>query len=229
MSRYDRPYLDQSRSHGLPGDEYRNLCRTQGRDRLETYFEHRGNVRTPYVAPYSAYREAGLSQGECFRVSEARSATRAALGGSFDFHDEGHKRSLRREAEYQRSRGWIDDNGTRRHPIPKKYLNEFNRKWHEDDEDNDADQYLADHTREAPWRKHVLPENNRVYIDPLHTIRPRTSAAPSRTDSGYASSEFMGPRSPPIGKLALPPSKFSFDICEKLSREWRYLGRFRRH
>ncbi|KAF2446853.1 hypothetical protein P171DRAFT_442079 [Karstenula rhodostoma CBS 690.94] len=42
-------------------------------------------------------------------------------------------------------------------PIPDKYVHEFNRLWYEDDEDNDADQLLADLTpnAHAPWRNHL--------------------------------------------------------------------------
>ncbi|KAL1605376.1 hypothetical protein SLS60_004924 [Paraconiothyrium brasiliense] len=42
-------------------------------------------------------------------------------------------------------------------PIPDKYLQDFNRTWYEDDEDNDADQLLADMTSNAhaPWRNHL--------------------------------------------------------------------------
>jgi hypothetical protein len=220
MSRYDRSYLDQRRSHGLPVDEYRSLRRAQDRSCLETHFSHRGNVNTPYTVPYSAYRSAGLSQGERFRVSQVKSATRAALEGSFDFDDEGYDRSRRREGEYQRSRGWIDDDVCR-DPIPQKYLDEFNQKWHEDDEDNNADQYLADCSREAAWRKHVLPEH-RAGVEPLQTRRP----AASRADSGYAGREFMRPRTPPI--VPLPPSKFSFDVREETPRRHGYLDRLRR-
>lgn len=38
--------------------------------------------------------------------------------------------------------------------IPDRYLQEFNHFWYEDDEDNDADQLLADLTPNAPWRNH---------------------------------------------------------------------------
>lgn len=226
MSRYDRSNLDQRQSHGLPGEEYRSLRRAQDRDRLETHFEHCGNVKTSYAAPRSAYRDAGLSQSECYRVSEVRSATRATLGGSFEFDDEGYERSRRRESEYQRSRGWNDDEPSCE-LIPKKYLDEFNKKWHEDDEDNDANQYLADFAREAPWRKHILPEYNRVYVEPLHTRLPRTSAASSRADSGYASSDYRRSLAPPSQQPPLTSSKFSFDDREELLRRHRYANYFR--
>ena len=40
-------------------------------------------------------------------------------------------------------------------PIPLKYKKEFLQKWLEYDEDNDADQFLADMTPNAPWRMHA--------------------------------------------------------------------------
>jgi hypothetical protein len=35
-----------------------------------------------------------------------------------------------------------------------RYIDEFNQMWHEDNEDNDADQYLADMTTNVSWRMH---------------------------------------------------------------------------
>jgi hypothetical protein len=222
MSRSNTPYRDQSRSSGLPSDEYRTLRRAQDRSRLESHFSLGEKVDATYTTTSSAYRSAGLSQSERFRVSEVRSATRSALGSSFNFDDESYERSMRREGEYQQSRGWISEDETRHDPIPKKYLDEFNRKWHEDDEDNDADQYLADCASEAKWRRHVLPEESR-FVEPLHTGRP----ASSRADSGYAGSEFMRPRTPPI--VPLPRSKFSCGVSEVEPWRHRYLDRLRRH
>ena len=48
-----------------------------------------------------------------------------------------------------------DHQGTRHHPIPQKYLREFDRMWYEYDEDHDADQLLADLTPNGSWRAHA--------------------------------------------------------------------------
>jgi hypothetical protein len=228
MSAYNR-YNDQSRSHGLPGDEYSRLRK---RDCLNTHFEHRGNRDAPYPElTRSAYRDAGLFRESRVRVSETRNATRAALGGSFDFTDDGYERSRRREDDYQRSRGWIDD-APRRAPIPQKYQDEFNRLWNEDDEANDAYQYRSDSSRDAPWREHVALECNRLDVSRLPTRRPETSYATSRNDSGYGSSGSRRLSTPPRVRSPELVSRFSFgsvsDSYKEPPRRRRHLGLFGR-
>jgi hypothetical protein len=221
---------------GLPGEEYRKLRRGQDRERLEKHFEPRESHFKPLISLHSAYRTASLSQDQRLRISEVKSATRVALGSSFDFDDDSYGRLDRHEHKYQRSHGWVDD-AAQGGNIPQKYLDEFNQHWHEDDEENDADQYMADHAREAPWRKHapalqrrldleLVYGNEPVYTNkPIHTnepiyTRPLTKGAPPRIDSGYGS-EYEPPRTP-----QLLPSKFSFDHSIKKPKR-RFLGRFR--
>jgi hypothetical protein len=215
-------------SHGrLPQDEYRHMCRAQERERLETHFTHQNKLRTNTYAPYrSAYRDAGLSHSSRHQISEVQSATRAALGPSFDFTEATYSSSRARDDSYQRSRGWTDYSPRRDAPIPKQYRDEFDRWWHEDTEEHDADQYLADHVKEAPWRQHVPLEHNRLNVEPVRA-RPRTTAvctpapksAPRRVDSGYYSghsgeSECSGPAVRP----PLPVSKFSWESDVKPRR-----------
>ncbi|KAF1917141.1 hypothetical protein BDU57DRAFT_548696 [Ampelomyces quisqualis] len=218
------PYGYANYSSSLPSNEFRTLRRAQDHERLNTHFEHRGNRHDKTTPPYSAFRAKGLSQDERVRVSETRKATRAALGASFDFDDDSYKRSRRRDDDYARPRGWKED-APCSEAIPQRYIDDFNKRWHEDDEENDADRYLADHTPEARWRKHepirypvgypigypviVLSEYPR-----RSASRPRTSAAHVRVDSGYGG-ESWRLRSPPPQLIS---SKFSFDDCEKPSR-----------
>jgi hypothetical protein len=227
MSLYDR-YVDQSRSHGLPGDEYTRL---RLRDLLNTHFEHRENRNAACSKQSrSAYRDAGLLREERVHISEVRRATRAALGSGFDFMDNGYERSRRCEDSSLRSWGWIDHE-PHRDSIPQKYQDEFNKLWHEDDEANDALQYRADRTRNAPWRDHVMLERSRLNVETLPTRRSGTSAGLCRVDSGYSG----GNRRPiTLTKKPLPvlTSKFSFESLAESYQErphrHSYLSRFHR-
>jgi hypothetical protein len=205
------------------------MRRAQERERLETHFTHQNKPRTNTYAPSrSAYRNAGLSQSSCHHISEVQSATRAALGPSFDFTEATYSSSRARDDLYQRSRGWVDDSPRRDAPIPKKYRDEFDRWWHEDMEQHDADQYLADHVKDAPWRRHVPLGHNKLNVERVRA-RPRTKTspvptpapktAPRRVDSGYHS-EHNGEseRSAPVVRPPLPVSKFSWDSDVKPRR-----------
>lgn len=172
------------------------MRRDQNRNRLEKHLEHRGNVGHSYPAPHSHFRDRGLTQGERLHISQVKAATRAALGPSFDFNkdDDRYGRSNRHADTYQRSRGWIDDREYKVNDIPQNYIDEFNQKWHEYDEDNDADQLVADYAKEAKWRKHEpihysIPDLKYAsYEVPSSKKKPRAMASPmKRTDSGYAS------------------------------------------
>lgn len=182
--------LSQHQQWGDFSTEARTIRRAQDRARLEQHFEHRGNSSVSKPAPLSSYRDRGLSQSERHRISQIKSATRAALGPSFNFIDEASYCLLDHTDEYQRSRGWTDQiNGAAQGVIPQDYIYEFNRYWHEDDEDNDADQYIADYQKEAPWRKHAPS----AYAVSTYSVssRSRTSTTPlkvpKRADSGYES------------------------------------------
>jgi hypothetical protein len=225
--RKSRNPASSQESFGLPHDEYRNLRRGQDRERLETHFSHQGEARSnSYTGSHSAYRDAGLSQPSRHRVSEVRSSTRATLGPSFDFTDDSYTSSRTRNDSYQRSRGWIDDS-PRHALIPKKYRDEFDRWWHEDTEDHDSDQHLADHVSDAPWRKHVPLERNILDVEPVRArARTTTAPAPRRVDSGYCSGEYE--RSEKFTRPPLPVSKFSWDSDETPSPRRNLRELFRR-
>ncbi|KAL5116210.1 hypothetical protein ACEQ8H_005875 [Pleosporales sp. CAS-2024a] len=214
MSSYNR-YLDQSRPQGLPGDDFTRL---RQRDGIERHFGHGGAGDAAYEAPRSTYRDAGLSRDHRSRISEVRGATRAALGSSFDFTDDSYERSQsrRRDDAYARSRGWLDDEPRDSGTIPTKYLDEFNKLWYEDDQANDAQQYQADYTREAPWRDHESMGRYKSSAERSCTPQPRTSTASSRADSGYGGSDTSS---------QTLKSKFSWDDDESPRRHKR-LGRF---
>ncbi|KAH7075425.1 hypothetical protein BKA63DRAFT_594851 [Paraphoma chrysanthemicola] len=171
---------------GLPGDEYQILRRANDRERLERHFEGGSSSRT-YQPSSSAYRDAGLSYSQRHGISEVRNATRAALGPSFDFTDDTYGRSTRHRDNYERSRGWTDDRPSPSGAIPQRYLNEYNQRWHEDDEDNDADRYLDDHNRNATWRRPARLTETPTYREPAYNSRPRSAVSSSRADSGYYS------------------------------------------
>jgi hypothetical protein len=229
MSPYSSSYTEQrksrdppaaQRSSSLPDEEFRDLHRAQNRERLESHFEHRGGCSRSNEPLHSAYRDAGLSREERRGISEVRSATRAALGPSFDFDEDSYGCSRRHMDDSQRSRGWTEEapsGGT----IPKKYLDEYDQRWHEDDEDNDADQYIADCTLRASWRKHERMDRYPVYVEPSDTRRP-TAVAPRSVDRGQDSSH--GDFERPVSRPQLT-SSFSFDNYEEPQRERRRLGR----
>jgi hypothetical protein len=98
-------------------------------------------------------------------------------------------------------------------------------------EQHDADQYLADHVKDAPWRRHVPLEHNRLNVERVcATPRTKTSpvptpapkSAPRRVDSGYHSGDSgdsgESERSAPVVRPPLPVSKFSWDSDMKPRR-----------
>ena len=243
MSRYVSSYYDRRharasmngyRSVGLPDDEWRELGRAQGRERLKSHFEQHRNSSRSYQPTRSVYRDAGFSHSQRHGLSEVRSSTRAALGPNFDpFDNESYDRSCRRDDDYGRSRGWTDDT-PRDNTIPKKCLDEYNQRWHEDDEDNDAGQYLADYASEASWRKHKRLDRRDHYMgEPSsHSYRPRTAATPPRrVDSACCGDDFERPQT--RGQYEWPQlsSKFSFDdeVYEEPKPKGGFFNHFRRH
>lgn len=191
--------LDSNQRLGDFVIESRNFRCDQNRTKLERHLDHRGNSGRSHPAPHSHFRDAGLSQGERHHISQVQNATRAALGPSFDFDEESRHRSQIHANTYQRSRGWMDSTDYKVNDVPQKYIDEFNQKWHEDDEDNDADQFLADYAKEAIWRDHA-PINYSIPVAEFSSYgvpssnssrsKTRTRATKNpmkRMDSGYAS------------------------------------------
>jgi hypothetical protein len=244
---------------GLPANERHDLDRAQRRSDLAHHFDRQGDKSRAYKPSRTAYQDAGLSHDQRQKISDIRTATRAALGSSFDPFDEAtHIPSRRRDHNYGRSRGWtvdaaplassfvasdetihrpsrrFDDDNVRsrgwtgdvappRTAIPSQYLKEFNQSWHEDDEDRDADQYLADHAPNAPWRNHVELEPRTHYRGErsTHQRRPRTAASASTgVKHGVYDARHLQPNQ---------PSAFDWaeSVHEKPKRRFRNL--FRRH
>ncbi|KAF9737908.1 hypothetical protein PMIN01_03191 [Paraphaeosphaeria minitans] len=165
---------------GLPGEEYtlrkeRHNARLHHTHLEDVYARHslgmqgpmrRGqldawgpNPELPYRKPVGTATAGKLPTTKhadhALRQSEVANATRRALGRSWhptDHLDDG----LEKYAVPRVSSDWHEV-PQRRDPIPDKYLREFNRLWYEDDEDNDADQLVADLTPNAyaPWRTHL--------------------------------------------------------------------------
>ncbi|KAH7399103.1 hypothetical protein DE146DRAFT_523557 [Phaeosphaeria sp. MPI-PUGE-AT-0046c] len=181
--------VNQNQQLGDFTTENRNIWRARDRACLEKHFEHHGNSGLSHPAPHSSYIDRGLSQGERHHISQAKSATRAALGPSFDFDDDSFERSRRHMDDYQRSKGWTDEHYYGNEARPQNFIDEFNLKCHENDEDNGADQYLADHREEAPWRNHEaskyhVPSRPALGVQRMNTVSEKLVI---RTDSGYGS------------------------------------------
>ncbi|KAH8730410.1 hypothetical protein GQ44DRAFT_768188 [Phaeosphaeriaceae sp. PMI808] len=196
--------FSSAKSAGLPGDEYIHLIKAQRRLRLEDHFSSpKASLPRPFQSPSSPYRNKGLSQSHRCDISEVRSATRTAFRSNFDFNADNCERSRSGQSEYEDSRGWTNiDAASRDGAIPQKYIDNFNRRWHEEDEDNDADQYLADCTPNASWRMHA-----KLYTDmPGHrTLRERRCF-----DKENSSIYIQLPAQP----KCRPTSQFSFDEDE---------------
>ncbi|KAF2639412.1 hypothetical protein P280DRAFT_519597 [Massarina eburnea CBS 473.64] len=162
------------------------------------------------------------------RDADIRSATRKALGYGHDtFEPENSvdyiapRRGLTYHGDYNRTN---NDAATRRYtdnryhepvgnsheePIPQRYIAEFNRRWHEDTEEHDADQYMADMTPKAPWRKHVSPTDGYGVLPP-----PQGVKASPRPSSSSSSKLSHGNRSRASSSLHVPSevsSRFSDD------------------
>ncbi|KAH7090711.1 hypothetical protein FB567DRAFT_520494 [Paraphoma chrysanthemicola] len=219
---------------GLPADEYQTLRRANDRERLERHFKS-GSRSRALQPSRSAYRDAGLSYTQRHDISEVRNATRAALGASFDFTDDTYGRSTRHRDEYERSRGWTDDKPSPSDAIPQRYLKEHNQRWHEDDEDNDADRYLDDHNRNAIWRSPARLTEIPLFREPAHNSRPRSAVPSSRADSGYYSNyEQPSPCARDYDSTSdqqTPISTWSDDedSYKKPSRTRRFMSHVRRH
>jgi hypothetical protein len=218
------------KTFGLPHDEYLSLRRALDREQVEKHFEHSGGKPvTSYLR--STYRNAGLSQPERYRISEVGAATRVALGPSFDFEKDSFERSMRRQGEYERSRGWADDGRSGVTPIPPKYRNEFNQKWHEDEEDLDADQYLADLRKDAPWRTHY---SSQAFLDrdvaEMSAPRSYRDATPQRHNNAVDVRDVQRYDSAVDVQDERPQliSNFSTEDIEKAPRRRNFFDRLRR-
>lgn len=129
---------------GLPGDEYRILKGRQDRDRLEAHFAHRGSGSNPRSS--TAYQQAGMSKHERTNISELRSATRRALGESFDFTDKSFDKFQR--AVKHHPDAFEEDFDQ---PIPQRYIDEYHSRSREDCRKYDNDQDMEDCTSGAAW------------------------------------------------------------------------------
>jgi hypothetical protein len=243
-------------SFGLPDEEYRDLRRAQDRERLQSHFEGRRGNSQGYEPRRTDFQDAGLSQQRRHDISEVRVATRAALGGGFNFDEESYRRPRRHTNEYQRSHGWVDE--APRGAVPQRYTDEYNQRSHEYAEDHDTDQYVADFTSHAPWRQHQPMDRYPPYVERPHA-RPHTAVVPSRMDSAYGGSnrsgdfgrsqshsgghgchqlhEHLRNHGRDLGRhqpRIIPPpelvSQFSMDTVEQpWRRRNRFFGVFRRH
>jgi hypothetical protein len=170
---------DDLRRSGLPGDEYRRLTREYARRQKTQIPQDRDSAKVQKKQPKQTrevirkrddkHYKAPPKHVRRQRDADIVSSTQQALGPGHDTADLIYSvefidldRGLadpNNDPDYYDIRQWnYSDEGKK--PIPKKYIDEFNQKWHEYDEDHDADQYMADIMPNAPWRNHVLPEHH---------------------------------------------------------------------
>ncbi|EFQ95585.1 hypothetical protein PTT_05979 [Pyrenophora teres f. teres 0-1] len=143
-------YPISSKSRGLPGDEYRTLKKAQEKAELNEHFAQ-PSLPTRTISK-SAYQQLDLSKDRRSQISEVKNATRRALGSSFDFTDEGYEHSQRASATSSRdSIGKYEIRDS-----PQRYIDEFNKKWVEDDLKHEATQYAADRDGSGSWRAHEI-------------------------------------------------------------------------
>ncbi|KAF2267320.1 hypothetical protein CC78DRAFT_577274 [Lojkania enalia] len=141
------------RSPGLPAELHAHL---EGRQRIESLYARRTDTMKNHYSTNStessstsSFKSSYTSEGQRLFSSQIRHATRKALGPGFN--PEGIDSH---EPYYVPNKpNYYSD--YRRLEIPQRYIDEFNCRWHEDDEDNDADQFIADTVRDALWRKHT--------------------------------------------------------------------------
>lgn len=194
---------------GLPGDEYRALRKLQQRNRLEEHFAHNGSSKTR-ISPQTPKPADGHSISNRVHASDVKYTTRKALGANFDFTDGGYERA-RAATEARRTVGQKEQ-GKHEKAIPQKYIDEFNKKWQEDDERYESDLWKAYCTDNAAWRKHEAMYSD---IAPLvykaeprymkHTERVQRVPSYVANSSQYTSKEPVSLDKPSL------VSRFSFD------------------
>ncbi|KAF2732016.1 hypothetical protein EJ04DRAFT_344688, partial [Polyplosphaeria fusca] len=93
--------------------------------------------------------------------SQIKHSTRKALGASFD-----SRYSMPRSSGYHCKSADRQDNAGKS-PITQHIIEEFNKRWledDEDDEDDEADQFAAGSCRDARWRLHqpIFPAGSKL-------------------------------------------------------------------
>ncbi|KAF2273313.1 uncharacterized protein EI97DRAFT_445050 [Westerdykella ornata] len=158
--------LNPPKNQRLPADEYRYL---QTRHTLEKHFGGRSPAMTSRSDASSSLsmtkstsskhssssssnkKDSRLTHDQRTSVSEIRYATRKALGPSFDFTDT----YVAPKRKTTRHHYGNDEEAGKEH-IPQRYIDEFNRRWVQDDFEEDAHQFVMDCLPNgvAPWRRH---------------------------------------------------------------------------
>jgi hypothetical protein len=148
--------MDATKSSGVFGEHhdalvhgYRSKPRYQQRNHARCYGTYASYDDSVPLSTYDSPK-----QWECSQRSAVRQATQSHLlssnytpGGSGFVGNQRAKRATTLSRSHHRD-------GEEEKPIPQRYIDEFNQMWHNHDEDNDADQYLADLTANASWREH---------------------------------------------------------------------------
>lgn len=195
VSANSRKSDDSSKARGLPEEEYRALQKRQQRSQLETHFTEQN--RSISNLSKTAYQKALLPGYQRLHISQANYATYKALGESFDFTDDSFDRLQSPSVSMS-----IHLRHSYKEPIPQRYIDEFNKKWHEDDMRYDKSRYNDDFSHRS-YREHPTLSDlyGQMYLQPtslrscVSTIvrgnAPTRSLSPdvgSKVDSGYEGS-----------------------------------------
>ncbi|KAF1951050.1 hypothetical protein CC80DRAFT_553715 [Byssothecium circinans] len=209
------PYKRESQQHlpaGLPGEEFKR-------------FVHRYEVEQE-TAKYAAYQrpEATSSSLSAPRRRDADiiSSTRRGLGIGYDTseHVVTGKNPVPQRYIDEANR-WLaqvtDEEASQ--PIPQRCIDDYNRLWHEDDEDNDADQYMADVMPKAPWRNHVVPEAAVYGVLPYLPRQGHMKPPPGDSPCSSDDFRFCQPRrSDPDTPVSSAFGQLSDDLVERPRR-----------
>jgi hypothetical protein len=172
----------------LPNDEHRYLVKLQERSRLEAHFAQPSSPSRYLPPPRTAYQgNPNLSRERRAKISETANATRAALGPSFDFTDEGYDRIQAAAAnndQYATSR--YRDEIRYADCVPSRRVQDLNKRYWDDDRKYRKEQY----------RKQNHNTHADRYADLKLLLHPEP--APQRRgryDSGTGESTVYGPTS----------------------------------
>ena len=167
----------------LPNDEHRYLVKQQERSRLEAHFEQLSSS-SRYLPSRTAYQEIGnLSRGRRAEISEMANATRAALGASFDFTDEGYDRIQAADNDRYASSRYRDGSGYAGY-VPSRRVQDLSEKYWDDDRRYRKEQY----------RKQAYNPPVSSYADTGFLPRPEpTPQRRERHDSGIGQSPMYVP------------------------------------
>jgi hypothetical protein len=129
-----------------------------------------------------------LSRERRTKISKTACATRAALGPSFDFTDEGYESTQAADNNRYASSRYRDESGHEDY-VPSRRVHELSKRYWDDDDDDRR-------FREARYRKTSYSTYSAMYGDTRPLAHPEpTPPRRERYDSGTGGSIVYGPTS----------------------------------